>query len=138
MKLQFKHQKFQLDAVSSVVDVFDGQDNHKAFEYLMDKGRSQVDELDGMDFIGFRNAPISLNRETISQQIQAQQLRYGLKPSEKLSVDKVMGRDSYNLTVEMETGTGKTYTYIRTLMELNKQYGWLKFIIVVPSIAIRE
>lgn len=138
MKLQFKHQKFQLDAVSSVVDVFDGQGNHKAFEYLMDKGRSQADELDGMDFIGFRNAPISLSRETISQQIRAQQLRYGLKPSEKLSVEKVMGRDSYNLTVEMETGTGKTYTYIRTLMELNRRYGWLKFIIVVPSVAIRE
>ncbi|WP_153051531.1 DEAD/DEAH box helicase family protein, partial [Streptococcus suis] len=91
-----------------------------------------------MNFIGFRNAPIQLSQDTISQQVRSQQLRYGLKPSENLSIQKVDGRPSYNLTIEMETGTGKTYTYIRTLMELNKQYGWLKFIIVVPSIAIRE
>ncbi|MGU7971337.1 restriction endonuclease [Streptococcus suis] len=137
MKLQFKQQQFQLDAVASVVDVFAGQGKHSGFDYHMDKGQGMDAELD-MNFIGFRNAPIQLSQDTISQQVRTQQLRYGLKPSENLSIQKVDGRPSYNLTIEMETGTGKTYTYIRTLMELNKQYGWLKFIIVVPSIAIRE
>ncbi|HFI0429528.1 TPA: type III restriction-modification system endonuclease [Streptococcus suis] len=137
MKLQFKQQQFQLDAVASVVDVFAGQGKHSGFDYHMDKGQGMDAELD-MNFIGFRNAPIQLSQDTVSQQVRSQQLRYGLKPSEKLSIQKVEGRPSYNLTIEMETGTGKTYTYIRTLMELNKQYGWLKFIIVVPSIAIRE
>ena len=137
MKLQFKQQQFQLDAVASVVDVFAGQGKHSGFDYHMDKGQGMDAELD-MNFIGFRNAPIQLSQDTISQQVRSQQLRYGLKPSENLSIQKVEGRPSYNLTIEMETGTGKTYTYIRTLMELNKQYGWLKFIIVVPSIAIRE
>nr|WP_239551711.1 DEAD/DEAH box helicase family protein [Streptococcus saliviloxodontae] len=65
-------------------------------------------------------------------------MRYGLKPSDSLSLDTFGNRPAYNLTIEMETGTGKTYTYIRTIMELHKRYGWLKFIIVVPSIAIRE
>ena len=60
------------------------------------------------------------------------------RPSESLSVDMVTGRPAYNFSIEMETGTGKTYTYIRTIMELNKRYGWLKFVIVVPSVAIRE
>ena len=137
MKLQFKQQQFQLDAVASVVDVFAGQGKHSGFDYHMDKGQGADAELD-MNFIGFRNAPIQLSQDTVSQQVRTQQLRYGLKPSETLSVQDVNGRSSYNLTIEMETGTGKTYTYIRTLMELNKQYGWLKFIIVVPSIAIRE
>ncbi|HEL1811818.1 TPA: DEAD/DEAH box helicase family protein [Streptococcus suis] len=137
MKLQFKQQQFQLDAVASVVDVFAGQGKHSGFDYHMDKGQGIGAELD-MNFIGFRNARIQLSQETISQQVRSQQLRYGLKPSQNISIQKVEGRPSYNLTIEMETGTGKTYTYIRTLMELNKQYGWLKFIIVVPSIAIRE
>lgn len=119
------------------MDVFAGQGKHSGFDYHMDKGQGMDAELD-MNFIGFRNAPIQLSQDTISQQVRSQQLRYVLKPSENLSIQKVDGRPSYNLTIEMETGTGKTYTYIRTLMELNKQYGWLKFIIVVPSIAIRE
>jgi len=66
------------------------------------------------------------------------QTRYGLRPSDKLSIDMIAGREAYNFSIEMETGTGKTYTYIRTIMELNKRYGWLKFVIVVPSVAIRE
>ncbi|MGV3060998.1 DEAD/DEAH box helicase, partial [Streptococcus hyovaginalis] len=109
MKLQFKHQKFQLDAVSSVVDVFAGQGKHSGFDYHMDKGKGIEADTD-MNFIGFRNAPIQLSQDTINQQVQHQQLRFGLKPSEKLSIQKVDGRPSYNLTIEMETGTGKTYT----------------------------
>ncbi|HFI0067545.1 TPA: DEAD/DEAH box helicase family protein [Streptococcus suis] len=137
MKLQFKQQQFQLDAVASVVDVFAGQGKHSGFDYRMDKGQGTGAELD-MNFIGFRNAPIRLSQDIVSQKVRKIQQDNHLKPSKNLSIQKVDGHPSYNLTIEMETGTGKTYTYIRTLMELNKQYGWLKFIIVVPSIAIRE
>ncbi|MET3634176.1 type III restriction-modification system endonuclease [Streptococcus porcorum] len=137
MKLQFKKQQFQLDAVASVVDVFAGQGKHSGFDYHIDKGQGMDAELD-MNFIGFRNAPIRLSQDIVSQKVRKIQQVNHLKPSKNLSIQKVDGRPSYNLTIEMETGTGKTYTYIRTLMELNKQYGWLKFIIVVPSIAIRE
>ena len=88
MKLQFKQQQFQLDAVASVVDVFAGQGNHSGFDYQMDKGQGADAELD-MNFIGFRNAPIQLSEDIISQQVRTQQLRHGLKPSETLSVQEV-------------------------------------------------
>ena len=137
MKLQFKQQQFQLDAVASVVDVFAGQGKRDPFRYLLDPGRGGLDESH-LVMDAFRNTPISLSEEQILEQVRSQQFRNALKPSEKLSISSFNGQQSYNLTVEMETGTGKTYTYIRTLMELNRRYGWLKFIIVVPSIAIRE
>src|SRR5690554_3228365 len=80
---------------------------------------------------GFKNSPILLTDDQILANIKKVQQRNGLRLSEKLE-----GR--YNLTIEMETGTGKTYTYIKTMFELDKKYGWSKFIVVVPSIAIRE
>ena len=79
-----------------------------------------------------------MDQEAIRRNVHVVQTRFGLRPSESLSVDMVAGRPAYNFSIEMETGTGKTYTYIRTIMELNKRYGWLKFVIVVPSVAIRE
>lgn len=136
MKLQFKQQQFQLDAVSAVVDLFQGQQRHDGLRYMADPGRGG----DTLDLIhdAYRNAPITVTANGIKSMVNQKQSKYNIKPSAKLSIDTLAGRDAYNFTVEMETGTGKTYTYIRTIMELNKRYGWLKFIIVVPSVAIRE
>ena len=142
MKLQFKHQKFQADAAKAVVDVFAGQP-YLTHTYMMDRGY-EGHTVDGQtffqrrisedeDFTGWRNERIvpELNDGLILEHIQKIQRVHQIKPSTKLE-----GR--YNLTIEMETGVGKTYTYIKTMYELNKHYGWSKFIIVVPSIAIRE
>ncbi len=130
MKLQFKHQKFQADAAKAVVDVFAGQPYLTA-SYRIDSGEGSI-EYDEV-FTGWRNEPIvpNLQEGIILEQLNKVQRANQIKPSTRLE-----GR--YNLTVEMETGVGKTYTYIKTMYELNKHYGWSKFIIVVPSIAIRE
>ncbi|WP_019537244.1 type III restriction-modification system endonuclease [Paenibacillus ginsengihumi] len=138
MKIKFKHQQFQLDAVKSIVDVFQGQPNESS-RFTLDKGRRQksvemgdlFQTTSGESDYGFKNNPIKLIDQEVLSNIQAIQRQNGLKLSERLE-------GQYNLTVEMETGTGKTYTYIRTMYELYKKYGWSKFIIVVPSIAIRE
>ena len=129
MKLQFKHQKFQADAARAVCDVFTGQPlaNHS---YMIDPGKGEVDLLG----TGFANKPLvpELTAEVMLSRIQKIQREQQIKPSEALIGPGI------NLTIEMETGVGKTYTYIKTIYELNKLYGWCKFIIVVPSIAIRE
>lgn len=132
MKLRFKHQKFQADAAKAVVNAFQGQPYQDGISYLIDKGKTQSNqaELD-TDFTGFKNAKVILDEGRILSNIQQIQRANLIKPSNKLE-------GYYNLTVEMETGVGKTYTYIKTMFELNKQYGWSKFIVVVPSIAIRE
>lgn len=133
MKLQFKHQKFQADAAKAVVDVFAGQP-YLTRSYMMDRGTGAQQELSEQDdFTGWRNEPIvpELSDAIILEHLQKVQRSNQIKPSERLE-------GHYNLTVEMETGVGKTYTYIKTMYELNKHYGWSKFIVVVPSIAIRE
>ena len=132
MKLQFKHQKFQADAAKAVVDVFAGQP-YLTPTYMMDRGYGQQTMTDDTDFTGWRNERIvpELSDKLILEHLQKVQRTNQIKPSDKLE-----GR--YNLTIEMETGVGKTYTYIKTMYELNKHYGWSKFIVVVPSIAIRE
>ena len=135
MKLQFKHQKFQADAAKAVVDVFAGQP-YLTPTYMMDRGSGtyQIGMNEEEDFTGWRNQPLvpELSNRIILEQIQKIQRAYQITPSQKLE------GEGYNLTIEMETGVGKTYTYIKTMFELNKHYGWSKFIIVVPSIAIRE
>lgn len=136
MKLQFKHQQFQLDAVSAIADIFQGQGKQEGLHYLADPGRGHH-ELD-LVLDAFRNHTINLSPTEIKQQVNQIQDKYYIERSEKLSSEIIAGHPSYNFTIEMETGTGKTYTYIRTIMELNRRYGWLKFIIVVPSVAIRE
>ena len=131
MKLQFKHQKFQADAAKAVVDVFAGQP-YLTPTYRMDEGMNcQQSISDG--FTGWRNERIvpALSDRIILEHLQKVQRTNQIKPSERLE-------GHYNLTIEMETGVGKTYTYIKTMYELNKHYGWSKFIVVVPSIAIRE
>ena len=134
MKLQFKHQKFQADAAKAVVDVFAGQP-YLTPSYMMDKGSGYYQQTltDEDNFTGWRNQKIvsELNDRLILENINKIQRANQIKPSTKLE-----GR--YNLTIEMETGVGKTYTYIKTMYELNRAYGWSKFIVVVPSIAIRE
>lgn len=133
MKLQFKHQKFQADAAKAVVDVFAGQP-YLTPSYMMDRGTVYQQSLtEDEDYTGWSNAKLvpELNDRLILEHIQKVQRGNLIAPSSKLE-----GR--FNLTVEMETGVGKTYTYIKTMYELNKHYGWSKFIVVVPSVAIRE
>jgi type III restriction enzyme len=130
MKLKFKHQQFQADAASAVCDVFAGQPFHTP-TYMIDPGRGQVSLDAARKFTGFNNAPVAITDDKVLEHIRAIQRKGQIKPSDALE-----GR--YNLTIEMETGVGKTYTYIKTMYELNKRYGWSKFIVVVPSVAIRE
>ena len=137
MKIQFKHQKFQADAAKAVVDVFAGQP-YLTPTFMMDKGRGYIQQslADDMDYTGWSNQKIvpELSDRLILEHLQKIQRSNDIAPSDKLE-----GRSNgYNLTIEMETGVGKTYTYIKTMYELNRAYGWSKFIIVVPSIAIRE
>ena len=134
MRLRFKHQKFQADAAKAVVDVFAGQP-YLTPSYMMDRGNGfyQQTLTDEEDFTGWSNHKIlpELSDRIILENLQKVQRTNQLKPSAKLE-------GHFNLTIEMETGVGKTYTYIKTMYELNKHYGWSKFIVVVPSIAIRE
>lgn len=137
MRIQYKHQKFQADAAKAVVDVFAGQP-YLTPAYMMDRGSGFVQQslTDDVDFTGWSNQRIvpELNDQLILEHLQKIQRANQIAPSNKLE-----GRSNgYNLTIEMETGVGKTYTYIKTMYELNRAYGWSKFIIVVPSIAIRE
>lgn len=133
MKLQFKHQKFQADAAKAVVDVFAGQP-YLTPTYLMDRGSDahQI-TLEAMSFTGWRNEPIvpELSDQVVLDHLNKIQRANQIAPSPRLE-------GHYNLTIEMETGVGKTYTYIKTMYELNRHYGWSKFIVVVPSVAIRE
>ncbi len=137
MRIQYKHQKFQADAAKAVVDVFAGQP-YLTPTYMMDRGTGtyQINFNEEEDYTGWSNHRIipELNDQRILEHLQKIQRANQIQPSSKLE-----GRsDGYNLTIEMETGVGKTYTYIKTMYELNSAYGWSKFIIVVPSIAIRE
>lgn len=131
MKLKFKQQQYQTDATNAIVDCFAGQtkgqrkeigDRKVIDDNLLGK-RVEVEEM-------FSNKPLEIPPETILKNVQEIQKEQGLSPSKRL--------EWLNFTVEMETGTGKTYVYTKTIFELNKQYGWSKFIIMVPSIAIRE
>ena len=132
MKLKFKHQQFQIDAAKAVTDVFQGQKNLGLLEYTHDMGKAKDGSQSMFDVVGFRNQPINIYSSQVLKNMREVQMAEQLKPSEEALLGDL------RLTIEMETGTGKTYTYIKTMYELNKLYGWSKFIIVVPSIAIRE
>ena len=130
MKLRYKHQRFQTEAARAVTDAFKGQPFIDPAEFLHDAGQGRIDYGEH----GFANAPLMIDRTQLTENVRTVQLAQGLKP-----IDYFEGEgEDITLTVEMETGTGKTYTYIKTMYELNKLYGWTKFIIVVPSVAIRE
>jgi type III restriction enzyme len=132
MKLKFKHQAFQSDAVQAVIDCFKGQPPGQGIRYRLDPG---VQKQRLFEQSGFRNSDIVLNEAQILENIRNVQKRQNLPISSNLFQDSI---SPINLDIEMETGTGKTYCYIKTFFEMNKLFGWNKFIIVVPSIAIRE
>lgn len=152
VKFIFKEQDYQIKAVQSVVDVFSGQKYQALARYTRDRGKlkpgqwlqtnldaqlngddaAEKDDYD--DAIGFANAPIELKDDQVLKNIQKIQASNYLKSD--CYISKVLS--PLDLDVEMETGTGKTYVYIRTMFELNKRYGFSKFIVIVPSIAIRE
>ena len=159
MKFNFKIQQYQTDAVDAVVKVFQGQGYHDRISYIRDVGKRQENQqmrlnlemdqqysldTDGErqlniydiddDDTGYKNEVVELTDDQLLMNIQKIQSQNNIKQSPNLVKD--LGRCS--LDIEMETGTGKTYVYIKTMFELNKKYGWSKFIVVVPSIAIRE
>jgi type III restriction enzyme len=138
MKLRFKSQAFQSEAVAAVVDCFQGQPLSAGAVYRIDPGKEANPEqgsLPNIEYTGFKNADVALPPAEVLKNIQAVQRRQDLPQSEALKRTAVC---DFNLDVEMETGTGKTYCYIKTMFEMNQRYGWSKFIIVVPSVAIRE
>ena len=143
MKFNFKIQQYQTDAVDAVVKVFNGQGFHDRISYIRDLGKTESvdrqmsfddEQYDPLDDTGYKNEIVELSDEQLLRNIQTLQSQNNIKLSNSLVKD--LGRCS--LDIEMETGTGKTYVYIKTMFELNKKYGWSKFIVVVPSIAIRE
>jgi type III restriction enzyme len=136
MKLIFKKQQYQTDAAMAVINCFDGQSKGERKDIV---GRKAVDKgLFGKGAYGkeieieeiFSNKKLELSEVEILKNVHEIQKEQGLKTSAKLA--------GLNFTIEMETGTGKTYVYTKTMYELNKLYGWSKFIIMVPSVAIRE
>jgi len=137
MKLQFKIQPYQTEAVKAVVDAFAGQPYADGVRYRIDPGRARAQTLDQsvLDGAGLRNSDIVLTTQQLLENVHAIQRPRGLPLSKSLVASPAA---QINLDVEMETGTGKTYVYIKTIMELHKRYGWSKYIVVVPSIAIRE
>ncbi len=140
MKFKFKVQQYQSDAAQAVCDVFEGQPNQGAAAYLRDLGRASrragqdVLDLYGDDAQGYANAPVALSPQELLANVRAVQRRNQIPESTEL----FCGMGACQLDVEMETGTGKTYVYTKTMLELNRLYGWCKFIVVVPSVAIRE
>jgi len=148
MKLKFKTQPYQTAAVQAVVNCFKGQTpQHGGVRYRLDPGVKKAVPTSPQSTLdleaetvcdqeaAFRNADVTLSESALLDNIQQVQRLQNLPVSAELVKTKV---SKLNLDIEMETGTGKTYCYIKTIFELNKQYGWSKFIIVVPSIAIRE
>ncbi|MCU6720141.1 DEAD/DEAH box helicase family protein [Porcipelethomonas ammoniilytica] len=148
MKFNFKIQQYQTDAVDAVVNVFNGQSFHDRNSYIRDLGKmnpsdyqmawdltqEEIELYDPANDAGYKNEEVELSDEQLLSNIHTLQSQNNIKLSPSLI--KNLGRCS--LDIEMETGTGKTYVYIKTMFELNKKYGWSKFIVVVPSIAIRE
>lgn len=149
MKFEFSQYQYQTDAANAACDVFEGQPKHEDVSYIRDVGRRTSDiradqahmdaklfdasEMD--DDTGYRNADLELTSEQLLANIQGIQNRRDLVSSKQL-FSKPLG--AVSLDVEMEMGTGKTFVYTKTMFELNRRYEWSKFIIVVPSIAIRE
>ena len=135
MKLKFKQQTFQSHAVEAVADCFLGQPKDTGVSYRIDPGRGDNQALLSIGEAGFKNSDLAIPLGQVLANVHAVQLHQNLPLSTEL---KASAGCDINLDIEMETGTGKTYCYIKSMFELNKRYGWGKFIVVVPSIAIRE
>ncbi|MBQ9508236.1 MAG: DEAD/DEAH box helicase family protein [Bacteroidales bacterium] len=138
MKFKFKIQQYQTDAVESTVSVFAGQPSKTNAQYRRDLGKQkqQLKAEFEEEYVGYRNADVELNANQLLENIHHQQVQNDIPLSKSLTATNGLG--VCLLDVEMETGTGKTYVYIKTMFEMNKRFGWSKFIVVVPSIAIRE
>lgn len=139
MKFKFTIQPYQTEAVESVINVFAGQPFNDRFTYRRD---AQIERdvtnwkmTDEELYIGFANARVQLDKGQLLENIRRIQAHNNIRLANTIASN---GLGACSLDVEMETGTGKTYVYIKTMFELNRQYGWSKFIVVVPSIAIRE
>lgn len=134
MKFKFKIQQYQTEAVENTVNVFAGQPAQQGQKgYRIDLGDKNTIGFSEFDS-GYSNGEIVLTNEQILDNIRDIQVAQLIQPSTSLA----KGQGRVSLDIEMETGTGKTYVYIKTMFELNRRYGWCKFIVVVPSIAIRE
>ena len=142
MKFNFKVQQYQTDAVDAVISVFNGQPHYDKTTYIRDLGTMKPENKqlsfdesnDEYSDIGYKNDKLELSESQLLENIRKTQQLNNIKLSDSL----VDGIGKCSIDIEMETGTGKTYVYIKTMFELNKRYGWSKFIVVVPSIAIRE
>ena len=138
MKFKFKIQQYQTDAVERTVEVFAGQPSMDNLTYRRDLGKQAVHHqtsiYDAEIETGYRNSEVQLIPSELLANIRKVQAIGDIKLSDNI----VPSIGACSLDIEMETGTGKTYVYIKTMFELNKRYGWSKFIVVVPSIAIRE
>ena len=136
MKFNFKIQQYQTEAVENTVEVFSGQPSLDSLTYRRDMGQMLEQSGHLWDDVetGYRNNEVQLTSAQLLKNIRKIQAQCDITQSQTL----VSGLGACNLDIEMETGTGKTYVYIKTMFEMNKRYGWSKFIVVVPSIAIRE
>ncbi len=133
MKIKFDpNQQFQQDAIKAVVDLFEGQpsDAGNFITRLQDRQASDAIKILKLDEVGAIGNNLILDEDAILQNLRVIQDKNGLIISERLA--------GMNFSVEMETGTGKTYVYLRTIFELAKKYNFTKFIILVPSVAIKE
>ena len=130
-------QSYQSAAVQALVDCFKGQPpaSAEAISYRIDPGKAKKGVEDLFAEGGFKNADLKLTDIALLENITRVQHQQNLPQSTELVKNKV---SKVNLDIEMETGTGKTYCYIKTIFEMNKRFGWSKFIIMVPSVAIRE
>ncbi len=136
MKFKFKIQQYQTDAVEQTVEVFGGQPSKAETKYRRDLGKTDGKIIYEDDYTGYRNNEVELDRSQLLDNIRRIQGLGNIPPSKSLVATDGLGACS--LDIEMDTGTGKTYVYIKTMFELNRRYGWTKFIVVVPSVAIRE
>lgn len=149
MKFHFKIQPYQTDSVEAVCRVFNGQGHHAKVRYIRDVGKQksvytqmqmsllaaeEEADYDAGNDTAYKNEVVELSDEQLLKNIHELQTMNNIK----LSSDLIRDVGKVSLDIEMETGTGKTYVYIKTMFELNKRYGWSKFIVVVPSVAIRE
>ena len=136
MKFKFKIQQYQTDAIEQTAEVFSGQPSKAELKYRRDLGKTSGRIVYEDEYVGYRNNEVELSSSQLLENIQRIQGEGNIPQSKSLVATNGLGACS--LDIEMETGTGKTYVYIKTMFELNKRYGWSKFIVVVPSIAIRE
>lgn len=136
MKFKFKIQQYQTEAVEQTVNVFAGQPSKTNAQYRRDLGKRKGQLTFEEEYVGWRNNDVELTDQQLLDNIKKMQMDGNIPQSKQLV--KQDGLGACSLDIEMETGTGKTYVYIKTMFELNKRYGWSKFIVVVPSIAIRE